>query len=86
MLSRGTASPPTYPPSPRTRWSPPEQKARSPAPVSSTTPVVRSSRAWSKASISSATVSGRKALRTSGRLIVILAIPSPATRSYRMSV
>ena len=29
-------------------------------------------------------VSGRKALRTSGRLMVILAIPSPDS-SYRMS-
>jgi hypothetical protein len=38
----------------------------------------------SKAAISSFVVSGRKALRTSGRSIVILAIPSAV--SYRMSV
>ena len=40
------------------------------------TPTVWSSRASSKASISSTIVCGRKAFRTSGRAIVIFAIPS----------
>jgi hypothetical protein len=48
------------------------------------TPTDVSSRARSKASESSMTVCGRKALRTSGRLIVIFAMPSPDV-SYRMS-
>jgi hypothetical protein len=42
-----------------------------------TTPTDVSSRARSNASDSSITVSGRNALRTSGRSIVIFAIPSP---------
>ena len=41
------------------------------------TPTVVSSRAFSSASETSISVSGRKALRTSGRLIVIFAMPSP---------
>jgi hypothetical protein len=47
-------------------------------------PDLGSSRATSNARISSATVSGRNALRTSGRSIVILAMPSAV--SYRISV
>jgi hypothetical protein len=47
----------------------------SPAPVSTTTPIVASQRASTNASVSSATVVVRKALRTSGRLIVIQATP-----------
>src|SRR5439155_13927380 len=73
----------TYPSSPRTRWSPPEQNASVPAPVRMTTPISGSSRATSNAFDISTTVAGRKALRTSGRLIVILAMPSDV--SYRMS-
>src|ERR1700730_7215668 len=65
------------------RWSPPEQKASVPAPVRMTTPILGSSRAASKALDISNTVAGRNALRTSGRLIVILAMPSQV--SYRMS-
>jgi len=65
------------------RWSPPEQKASVPAPVRMTTPISGSSRAMSNARIISNTVVGRNALRTSGRLIVILAMPSQV--SYRMS-
>src|SRR4051794_21610961 len=49
-----------------------------------TTPISASSRAMSNASFISLTVSGRKALRTLGRLMVILAMPSPV-RSYLMS-
>src|SRR5579884_3855096 len=51
------------------------------------TPTSGSSRARSKASIISITVSGRKALRTSGRSIVILAMPafSAVDFSLRMS-
>ena len=64
-----------YPPCPRSFWSPPEQKARSPAPVSTTTPTERSQRASTKASVSSATVLVRNAFRTSGRLMVIHATP-----------
>ena len=64
-----------YPSSPRTRWSPPEQKASGPSPVSTTTPIAGSSRAMSKARESSNNVVGRKALRTSGRLMVSLAMP-----------
>jgi len=41
-----------------------------------TTPISGSSRATSKAFDISKTVVGRNAFRTSGRLIVILAIPS----------
>ena len=47
-----------------------------PAPVRMMTPTVSSSRASLKASASSNSVWGRKALRTSGRLMVILAMPS----------
>jgi hypothetical protein len=63
--------------SPRTRWSPPEQNAIGPWPVRMITPTELSSRARSKAEDSSTTVCGRKALRTSGRSMVIFAIPSP---------
>ena len=72
-----------YPPCPRSFWSPPEQKALSPAPVSTTTPTEGSHRASTKASVSSATVRVRKALRTSGRLMVIHAMPP--FFSYRTS-
>src|SRR5579884_538793 len=48
------------------------------------TPTDGSSRARSNASDISITVWGRNALRTSGRLIVIFAMPSPDV-SYRMS-
>src|SRR5438874_3329550 len=48
------------------------------------TPTPVSSRARVNASDSSTTVSGRNALRTSGRSMVILAIPSPES-SYLMS-
>src|SRR3954453_6487033 len=78
------ASSPTYPVSPRTRWSPPEQNASGPSPVRTITPTSRSSRAFSRASLISIRVCGRNALRTSGRAIVIFAIPSAV--SYRMSV
>ncbi len=47
-----------------------------PAPVKMIAATSRSSRARVKASRSSASVWGRKAFRRSGRLIVILAIPS----------
>src|SRR5437763_4630351 len=50
-----------------------------------TTPMSESSRARSSASFISATVSGRNAFRTSGRLIVIFAMPS-SVRSNLMSV
>ena len=70
--------------SPRTRWSPPEQNASGPSPVRMITPTEVSSRARSNASDSSITVSGRKALRTSGRSIVIFAMLSAT--SYLMSV
>jgi hypothetical protein len=63
---------------PRTRWSPPEQNASRPSPVSTTTPTSASSRASANAACISITVSGRNALRTSGRLIVIFAMPSSA--------
>ena len=63
--------------SPRTRWSPPEQKASGPSPVKTTTPIRGSSRAASKARESSTRVCGRKAFLTSGRSIVSFAIPSP---------
>src|SRR6267143_3234597 len=65
------------------RWSPPEQNASVPAPVRMTTPIFGSSRATSNALDISNTVVGRNALRTSGRLIVILAMPSHV--SYTMS-
>ena len=66
------------------RWSPPEQKACGPSPVRMMTPTSGSSRAWSNASDSWNSVCGRKALRTSGRLMVIFAMPSPLS-SKRMS-
>ncbi len=47
-----------------------------PAPVRMIAPTSRSSRARAKASRSSASVCGRKAFRSSGRLMVSLAIPS----------
>src|SRR6202035_281732 len=50
-----------------------------------TTPISASSRAMSNASFNSLTVSGRKALRISGRLMVILATPSEV-RWYLMSL
>ena len=65
-----------YPESPRTLWSPPEQNASGPSPVNTITPTDVSSRARSSASETSISVSGRNALRTSGRSIVIFAIPS----------
>jgi hypothetical protein len=58
-----------------------EQNAASPAPVSSTQPRLASSRIRANASISSRTVCGRNALRTSGRSIVTFAIPVPGARS-----
>ncbi len=75
-FSRPTPSAPTYPSSPRMRWSPPEQNALSPAPVRMITPIDGSSRAALNACASSNRVCGRNALRTSGRLMVILAMPS----------
>ena len=69
-------SSPRYPSFPRIRISPPEQKASSPAPVKMITPTESSSRAILKASASSKRVWGRNALCTSGRLIVIFAMPS----------
>ena len=56
------------------RWSPPEQKASGPSPVRTITPTDVSFCARLNASESSTSVCGRKALRTSGRLIVIFAI------------
>jgi hypothetical protein len=55
-----------------------------PAPVKMTTPTFSSSRAASIARIISATVRGRNAFFTSGRLIVIFAMPSGEV-SYLMS-
>ena len=55
----------------------PEQNASSPSPVRMIAPTAGSSRASSSACEISTIVCGRKALRTSGRLIVIFAIPSP---------
>jgi hypothetical protein len=65
--------------SPRTFWSPPEQNASGPSPVRMITPTEVSSRARSSASEISMSVSGRNALRTSGRSIVILAMPSASS-------
>ena len=48
-LRRPTPDSSTYPSSPRTRWSPPEQKASGPSPVKMITPTSGSSRATSKA-------------------------------------
>jgi hypothetical protein len=50
-----------------------------PAPVKMITPVSGSSRAVLNALDSSNKVVGRNAFRTSGRLIVILAMPSPVS-------
>ena len=62
---------------------PPEQKASGPSPVRMMTPVSWSSRASSIALCISMTVRGRKAFLTSGRFMVIFAIPSAF--SYLMS-
>ena len=75
MLRRGTPSLPMYPPLPFTDWSPPLQKALSPAPVRMMVYISGSSRQITSASLISLTVSGRKALRFSGRLMVIFAMP-----------
>src|SRR5690625_123455 len=72
---RGIWSSPTYPPCPRTDWSPPEQNALSPSPVKTITPMDESSRASENASIISWTVNGVNALCTSGRLIDTFATP-----------
>ena len=56
--------------------SPPEQNASFPAPVKITTPTESSSRASENASCNSNSVCGRNAFLTSGRLIVIFAMPS----------
>jgi hypothetical protein len=61
------------------RTSPPTQKARSPAPVKTMTPTDSSSAAASKASQSSAMVWTLNAFSRSGRLIVIVARPSPTS-------
>src|ERR1700678_1452863 len=63
--------------------SPPEQKALSPAPVSTTTSTSESRSAASYAAVNSSRVFSRKALCRSGRLIVIHAILPRI--SYRMS-
>ena len=65
-----------YPAWPRTRWSPPAQKARSPSPQRMTTPISGSFLASSSAARISSTVRGVNELRTSGRLMVILAMRS----------
>src|SRR5271165_4796248 len=83
-LSRPMPRRSLYPSSPRMRWSPPEQNALSPSPVRMMTPISASSRATLNACDSSNSVVGLNAFRTSGRLMVILAIPSAV--SYRMSV
>jgi hypothetical protein len=57
-------------------WSPPEQNDSWPAPVRMMAPMALSWWARWKASISCVTVSGRKALHRSGRLMVILAMLS----------
>jgi len=61
----------------------PLQKASDPWPVMITAPTSGSSRATPNARIISRVVRGRNALRTSGRSIVIFAMPSAT--SYRMS-
>ena len=68
--------------SPRTRWSPPEQNASGPSPVSTITPIEESSRASCSACEISITVRGRNAFRTSGRAIVIFAIPSVGAADF----
>src|SRR6267143_3727448 len=65
------------------RWSPPEQNASLPSPVKTTTPTSGSSRASLNAHDISKRVWGRNALRTSGRSMVIFAMPCHF--SYRMS-
>lgn len=60
------------------RMSPPTQKARSPAPVSTTTPTAGSSDAPAIAAHSSRRVRVRSALSLRGRLIVIVARPPAA--------
>mmetsp|Transcript_71413 Transcript_71413/g.225524 ORF Transcript_71413/g.225524 Transcript_71413/m.225524 type:complete len:200 (-) Transcript_71413:213-812(-) len=106
-LRRAIPSLPTYPPCPRTVWSPPLQNARSPrgrqrggmhgvwlwahggvdagraSPVSTTAPMVESSRASSRQRDISLTVRGVKAFLLWGRLMVIFAMPSAF--SYRTS-
>src|SRR5215212_6735968 len=82
-VRRGESGSSRYPASPRTFWSPPEQKASGPSPVRIMTPVSWSSRASSRAFCISMTVSGRNAFLTSGRFMVIFAIPSAF--SYLMS-
>ena len=73
---------PLYPVVERTFWSPPLQKAHppsldeGPSPVSRTTPMSWLSWHVTKASQSSSTVLGVKALRTSGRLKAMRATPS----------
>src|SRR5260370_24762039 len=86
-FKRPTPSSPTYPSSPRIRWSPPLENASGPSPVRMMTPTRGSFRARSNASRSSKSVRGRNALRTSGRAIVILATvpPSRVAVSYRTS-
>ena len=75
-----------YPARPRMRWSPPEQNAQPPSfglgplPVRSTQPMSALVRACSRAAISSSTVWGRKALRTSGRLKAILTAATSRAR------
>jgi hypothetical protein len=56
-------------------WSPPVQKARSPVPVSTMTPIFLSHPAFRKAWISSSTVWALKAFITLGRLMVMVATP-----------
>src|SRR5215210_987067 len=82
-VRRGASGSSRYPASPRTFWSPPEQNASGPSPVRMMTPVSWSSWASSRALCISMTVSGRKAFLTSGRFMVIFAIPSAF--SYLMS-
>jgi hypothetical protein len=71
---------------PRTRWSPPEQKAQPPSfglgplPVRITQPMSVASRACSSAVISSSTVCGRNALRTSGRSNAMRTTPASTAR------
>jgi len=84
-LSRGTLSAPTYPPFPRTDWSPPEQKASVPSPARTTTPTAGSSRASAKHRDISSTVRGVKAFRFSGRLMLTFATPSPTALRYTTS-
>src|SRR5258708_14809686 len=69
------------------RWSPPEQNASGPSPVSTITPTDGSSCARLNASDSWNSVCGRNALRTSGRSMVILAMPGVGSSdsSYLMS-